>query len=292
MSGSNDDTQGSEMTKKSNWLLGCGLGCAGLLAVIVIIVIWGISLGRNARRGFDAAEASRKNLEQKFGTPGDFVPTADGSIAADRLEIFLAVREATLEYRTNITRFFSGIPTEGGSDSKPLGEEMESIFQRMKSVVGMGADIGHLFEARNRALLNKGMGLGEYTYIYVLAYYSWLGHSPGDGPGRNANTSYVMVRTQSQRSHDLIRMLSNQLDSAEDAGDTDEWDRWRSDLASEIDEMKNNEGRVPWKDSIPRKTEESLEPFRDRLEQSYSPITNPFELSLPMRRDLFGFSTE
>ena len=74
-------------------------------------------------------------------------------------------------------------------DSKPLGERLKSVFQVMGSGVGMAQDIGHLFEARNQALLDKGMGIGEYTYIYILAYYSWLGHSPDDGPGRNTNQS-------------------------------------------------------------------------------------------------------
>ena len=284
------------MTKKSNWLLGCGLGCAGLLALIVIIIAWGISLGRNARRGFDTAEATRRILEEKFGAPGDFTPAADGSIPDARLEIFLAVREATQEYRTNIIHFLSGIPMNGDAgrelDAKPLGEKIGTIFQRMRSAVGMGEDIGHLLEARNQALLDKGMGLGEYTYLYVLAYYSWLGHSPGDGPGKNANRSYVMERAQAQRHHDLIGILSNQLDSLSDLGNTEEWNQWRSDLAGEIEEMKNNQGRVPWKDSVPRKTAESLQPFRDRLEQTYSAISNPFELSLPTRRDLFSFSAD
>ncbi|MEJ2244898.1 MAG: hypothetical protein P8Y80_02250 [Acidobacteriota bacterium] len=284
------------MTKKSNWLLGCGLGCAGLIAVIILIMVWGISLGRNARRGFYTAEATRKILEEKFGAPGDFFPAADGSIPAARLEIFLAVREATQEYRTNIIHFFSDIPTNEDAgrefDGKPLGKKIGTIFQRMRSAVGMGEDIGHLLEARNQALLDKGMSPGEYTYLYVLAYYSWLSHSPGDGPGNNANTSYVMVRVPSQTHRDLIGMLSNQLDSLADTGDTEKWNQWRSDLEGEIEEMKNNEGRVPWKDSLPQKTAESFQPFRDRLEQTYSPITNPFELSLPTRRDLFSFSTD
>jgi hypothetical protein len=284
------------MAKKSNWLLGCGLGCAGLLAVIVIMAVLGISLLRDTRRGFETAEATRKNLDETFGAPGDFVPAADGSIPAERMEIFLAVREATQTYRANIIRFFSLIPASPDAgqelDAKPFGEKITSIFQRVRSAVGISEDIGHLLETRNRELLDKGMGLGEYTYLYVLAYYSWLGHSPGDGPGKNANTSYVMVRSKSQRHHELIRVLSNQLASVADAGSSGQWNQWRSDLAGEIEKMKNNEGRVPWGDSVPRKTAESLEPFRDRLEQSYSPIANPFELSLPKRGGLFSVSTE
>ena len=32
------------------------------------------------------------------------------------------------------------------------------------------------------ALLEVGMGPGEYMYVYSVAYYSWLGKSPADGP--------------------------------------------------------------------------------------------------------------
>lgn len=284
------------MVKKSKWLLGCGLGCAGLLAVAVIVAVWGISLVRESRRGIETAEATRRNLEEKFGAPGEFVPASDGSIAAERMEIFLAAREATQEYRSNIARFFSDIPMDEGAgrefDSEPLGEKVRSALQRIRSAVRMGEDIGHLAEVRNQTLLDRGMGLGEYTYIYCLAYYSWLGHSPGEGPGRNANGSFVWERSRSRTHRDLIEMLSNQLDSLADAGDAEEQDAWRSDLAGEIEKMKNSDKRVPWPDSVPRKTAESLEPFRDRLEQTYSPITNPFELSMPTRQDLFSFSRE
>jgi len=284
------------MTKTSKWLAGCGLGCAGLLAVIIIVIAWGISLGRDARRGFDTAEATRRVLEEKYGSPGNFVPAADGSIPAERMEIFLQVREATQEYRTDIVQYFSTMPMNRDAgrefDAKPFGEKIRTIFQSVRSAAGMGEDIGHMFEARNQALLDKGMGLGEYTYTYVLVYYSWLGHSPADGPGGNGNTPYVMARSQSRRHRDLIQMLSNQLESTADSGDTEEWDQWRSELAGEIEEMKKDAGRTPWKNSVPRITAESLEPFRNRLEQTYSPLTNPFELSLPARSDLFGFSRE
>jgi hypothetical protein len=280
------------MAKKSNWLLGCGLGCAGIIAVIVVLAVIGITLLRGTRRGFETAEATRKNLEAKFGAPGDFVPAADGSIPAVRLEIFLAVRDATQPYRSNITRFFLALPMDEDArrelDSEPLREKMGSVFHRMRSAIGMGEDIGHLFKTRNQELFSRGMGLGEYTYIYVLAYYSWLGHSPGDGPGPNANMPYAMTRVESQTHHDLIRMLSNQLASIADAGNAEGRNQWRSDLAAEIEEMKNNEGRVPWDNSVPRKTAESLEPFHDRLESTYNPVTNPFELSLPARGGPFS----
>jgi hypothetical protein len=281
------------MAKKSNWLLGCGLGFAGFLALTIFIGIWGISIRREAMRGFDNAAATRRNLEEKYGAAGDFLPAADGSIAPERLEIFLAVRKATQEDRDKISRSFSSArmnevaPDE--SDAGPLGEKTKSIFQKLRSAVALGQDIGHLFETRNQALLSSGMGLGEYTYIYVIAYYSWLGHSPGDSPGRNESSAYFTARTQLQRHRDLIRMLSNQLDLAASAEHTEKWNHWRSGLADEIEKMRKNEVREPWENSVPRRIAESLEPFRNQLEQTYSPISNPFELSLPTRQNLFGF---
>jgi hypothetical protein len=284
------------MAKKSKWLLGCGLGCAGFLVLIVLVVMVGISLRRTAMRSFEAAEAIRVDLEKQFGAPDDFVPAADGAIPAERLEIFLSVREATQEYRTRIARFFSSIPMDEETgqepDSRPFREKVGTVFQRMKSAVGMSEDMGHLFEARNRALLDRGMGLGEYTYIYVLAYYSWLGHSIDDGPGRNANRSFVITRSRSRMHRDLLKMLSNQLSALAESGEDEASSRWRSELTGEIEAMENNEERLPWEDSVPRNIAESLEPFRDRLERSYSPLTNPFELSLPARRDLLPFGRE
>lgn len=284
------------VAKKSKWFLGCGLGCVGVLALVAITVIWGISLVRDSRRGYETAEKTRKSLEETYGAPGDFVPAADGTISRERLEIFMTVREATQESRTDIARFFSTIPASANngreSDSRSFGERVESIFGRMKSAVGMGEDIGRMFEIRNQTLLDRRMGIGEYTYIYVLAYYSWLGHLPGDGPGQNGNASYVVMRSRARLHDDLTKMLSNQLESAAGAGDSEEWNRWRSELAGEIEKMKESEDRMPWTGSVPGKEAASLEPFRDRLENTYSPLTNPFELSLPGRQDLFSFGRD
>ena len=37
--------------------------------------------------------------------------------------------------------------------------------------------------------------------------------------------------------------------------------------------------RLPWHDGLPEVLEPSLKPFRERLEASYSPMTNMFEIS-------------
>ncbi len=54
--------------------------------------------------------------------------------------------------------------------------------------------------------------------------------------------------------------------------------------------MRDDAYRVPWEDGLPPAIEESLRPFRDRLEAAYDPVTNPFELARMEQRG--GFSVE
>ena len=42
----------------------------------------------------------------------------------------------------------------------------------------VGRDFGDYITRRNKVLLANEMGLGEYTWIYVTTYHSWLGHEP------------------------------------------------------------------------------------------------------------------
>ena len=48
----------------------------------------------------------------------------------------------------------------------------------MGDVFGMVGNMGEFTQLRNQALLDQDMGLGEYIWIYVLVYNSWLGHPP------------------------------------------------------------------------------------------------------------------
>lgn len=284
------------MAKKSKWLLGCGLGCGGFLLLFILIGAWGVFLVKDTMSGFQEAIETRKTLEAQFGEPGDFTPQPDGSISKERIEVFLEVREATQVDRTNIINFFSLIPMNDEEaqelDDQPFIEKMQSVLKITKSAIGLGADIGRLFDARNKALIEKGMGMGEYSYIYVICYYSWLGHSSSDSPGNDAQVSDHMELSQPLVYQELIQMMSNQLDSLPAADGTNDLDLWRTQLETEIEEMKKIKDRVPWEDSVPDKISESLEPYRERLEVSYSPITNPFELSRPVVNGQFSISSE
>ena len=82
----------------------------------------------------------------------------------------------------------------------------------------------------------------------------------------------ILARTN----RNLLPMLRNQL---ADLGD-DERDPWRRSIAEEIEAMESDRYRLPWRDGFPEPLERSLEPYRGRLDESYSPLCNPLEAGL------------
>ena len=160
--------------------------------------------------------------------------------------------------------------------------------------------IAEFMKGRNQALLDAGMGMGEYYYIYVIGYFSWLGKHPGDGPDfqidesgsdeiRVGELDREEVREERRdlfirRIHRmLLPMLHNQLDKLASGGVSEAQSGWRASLEAEIQAMEKDRFRLPWQEGLPARTEASLEPFRSRLEQSYNAMTNPLELTWEQR---------
>jgi len=182
---------------------------------------------------------------------------------------------------------FAAIPNQEEAeelDAKPFLEKMREVLDITQSAVGLGADIGNFFEARNRALLEQGMGLGEYSYLYVVTYYGFLGHDP-----RDSVEDVPMPNVAARRlSGELRSMLRHQLDSLP----ADAPDGWRERLAAEIATLEEEPRRLPWEDGLPGPIAASLEPYRERIEASYRAETNPFELGRNKRRGRFSIQAE
>jgi hypothetical protein len=140
--------------------------------------------------------------------------------------------------------------------------------------------------------------LGEYYYIYVVSYYSWLGKSPGDGLEYNLRDDDEQGRGvywRSSRSEDLenrlddvlrqlnrqvLPMLENQFTKLTGIDVSPIRDPWRDALGAEIEAMEADRTRLPWKDGLPDALEASLRPYRGRLETSYSKVLNTLELTI------------
>ncbi|MCP4899104.1 MAG: hypothetical protein GY906_19220 [bacterium] len=267
----------------SKWLAGCGIGCLVLVAIIAVIGYGGFTFVRGTIEGAQEATESQAALNQVLPPPDAFVPWPDGSIPNDRIERFLAVREELAQARTDLAGSVSGIErmNQEGSFFSKLGSLREGA--------GVG---GHMFDflaARNSALLAHEMGLGEYAYIYGVGFYAWLGHDPedrgvsapvdDDAPSRGR----VVMHSHGpdgagayQYRRMMIGMLRRQFDQVAQGDSLD--GQLKDLLAGEIEALVLNDDRLPWQDGLPTQIQEALEPYRDRMEMSYSAETNPFEL--------------
>jgi len=278
------------MTGGQKWLTGCGIGCGVLLLAGIGACVVGALVMKHTFRGIEKAAESQEALVGELGGVDDYVPPGDGAPAADRLEMFVQVREVTADARREVEAAAARLPPPG------LSEE-EAVIGRIRVGLDLLGDlidsIGTYVEARNHALLERGMGLGEYVYLYTLTYNSWLGHSPGEAPETREGPDGVRVGVFDDNhalfSEEAVRrryrryvlgMVHEQMASVRPESGAAEAEPWRARLEREIQRLEVDPGRVLWQDGLPEAIEAALEPFQQRLEATWSASTNRVELPL------------
>ncbi len=272
------------------WLIGCGVGC-GFIILVTALVGGGIFFAvKDVIKDGEAIEGSFEALEADFGSPQDFVPAFNGAIPADRMEAFLAARDAAVESREKISTVLITLDDDGNKFS------MDKIKAGLSLVPSILTFIGE----RNQHLLNEGMGLGEYGYIYSLAYFNYLDKDLTDGPSFSMtgddNDGGVVQWSVGESSgggdvddsrekeirkymHRLqMALLDNQIDALSGTPGSDE--AWRAILLAEKEAMESHSRRLLWEEGLPDSIAESLAPFADRLEASYVPVLNALEAGL------------
>jgi hypothetical protein len=222
----------------------------------------------------DAIE-TRKQLEERHGDQASYVPPPDGAVAPDRLERFLRVREAVFvtcaefEETSHQLRRMDELSPEA-----PRGEVFGEMRQLTGEVFRMVPRLGRFFELRNGALAAVDMGLGEYTYIYLVAYHDELRTSAtSDGAFGDAEIG--------PRVHQALRqMLRHQLEALPSDAP------WRPELAAEIERLERAPRRLPWRDGLPEAVAASVAPYRDRLDELYCAATMGLEFNTNRTRGL------
>jgi TonB family protein len=265
------------------WLIGCGIGCATLIVLIVGLITSGIFFIRGKFQPLQEASNSRRAIVAAYGAPESYVPPANGAIAPERMEAFLSVRDALKSAQDQLD---SGLANLDVDRMKQKKQSFGSVLRVLNDLSNVIVPIGAYVNQRNQVLLGKQMGLGEYAYIYAISYFSWLGHAPDEGPpilarlrlqdrspsiGNDSNISPESVRRQYRRV--ILRLLGNQMKGIKDA----EQSKWQSTLGAEIDRLERDPERVAWQENLPSPIEESLNPFRNRLVSTYHSSSNFFE---------------
>jgi hypothetical protein len=153
-------------------------------------------------------------------------------------------------------------------------------MEMLGSLGSMISPMGEYVAHRNRALLERRMGLGEYFHIYSMVYYSWLGHSPEDGPQIRGerlldddDSPFGSRQVTRRYRRYMLSQLRNQLDLISSAGS----EEWRRTLERELQGFEANPGRIPWQHALPPDMEAALEPYRERCEATYHGATNFLE---------------
>ncbi len=285
----------SSSTKK--WLIGCGIGCGAIALIVIILVMGGFFFIRNVVHDFRSSEELMDTLVEEFGTIQEYCPSPNGAIEPERLEVFLAVREAMAPVREELERSLRFLQD---SDAQGPGEEeRRSVFKKITTGFGLISQIADFHKARTQALLDAGMGMGEYYYLYTVSYYSWLGKPILDGHDfqiRGDDEGYRFSDWESEESDEvrqdmtlrwlhriILPMLHNQYEKLIEGGVAGAQRSWQIALEAEMEAMESNRYRLVWQDGLPEVIGKSLEPFKQRLEASYSPLTNGMEIALERR---------
>ncbi|MBN2246085.1 MAG: hypothetical protein JW755_09600, partial [Candidatus Aminicenantes bacterium] len=285
---------GSSNTKK--WLVGCGVGCGVIIIIAVILVVTGVFYVKNLVKGFEESTAVMKTLTERYGRISEYSPDPKGNIEPDRLESFLGIRKNLIPSLEMISDSIY-ILSDGEWGGKEIPEEEQSsTINKIKTGLNLIPQISEYYRSRNQALLEEEMGPGEYFYIYMITYYSWMGKSLMDGPDFQIGEDNERPRFRDwddeesreirrdqilRRMHRMILpMMKNQYIKMMEAPPEEIDETWRKALEAEIEALEEDRYRLPWEDGVPDVIANSLEPFRSRLEESYSSVTNMLELAI------------
>jgi hypothetical protein len=279
------------------WLIGCGIGCGAVILIVALLIVAGVFFVKDLVKGFEESEEILQALTEKYGDVADFVPDPSGVIPRQRMEKFLEVRGLMRPVVEELERDITSLSDQVEGDGDPQIRR-EGFIGKLRTGFGLVPKLAEFLKVRNQALLDMEMGLGEYFYIYTLSYYSWMKKPVIDGPpfaltGEERGYRFrdwdedetedvrrdLMLRRLNRM---LLAMLRNQAAAARES-DADSGTGWTARLAGEIEAMEADRYRMVWQDGLPEEIENSLRPFKDRLEKSYSPLLNSLEVTIEQR---------
>jgi hypothetical protein len=250
------------------------IGC-GVLIVLAIALpfVLGVMMMGPFKRAVDA----RLAIEEQFGPQEAYVPPASGAPSADRIEVFLDIRRGLTAQCADLTAAEDQVREMERFDQQDevdRVEVMKEAFSLTRSMMGIGPVLGNLYETRNQRLLDEGMGLGEYTYIFAVAYHDRLLDVP------EADQLFGPAVTNRRIRRALRTMLESQLEVVRSEGGTE---GEVSAIEAEVAAMEADEERIPWQAGLPPAITELLAPYRAEIDELFCPAMAPLELMINER---------
>jgi hypothetical protein len=272
------------------WIMGCGVVlavlCVALVGIGVVTTAW------FKKRFPDAKQfrVTQEELHKRYGAPEAFVPPVDGSLPADRLALFAALRDSVAARRQEAAPALAFI--EDAKRKRPAGRTtIEKIGDKIGFLQGgfsLVSGVLDYFSYQQRLLRDAGMGPGEYRFYQSLTSYSWLGWNPLARPQDvEALRSMEILEDVEAETAAADSLLRQQLANAQHALATQppQTDAARA-LATALDAelgVPAEAGRFPFAGHLPVGWAAALAPYRDRLLAALpqSPAEVPLEVMHP-----------
>jgi len=212
-----------------------------------------------------------KKLEQtlieRHGWADRYTPPVDGVLLPARLESFIRVREAVQDNCVVFHKILDdviGLEALEADKDMPAGEKASKSLDSFKSMFSIAPGFLEFMDARNQALLNEQMGLGEYIYIYLAAYGEQLAEDT-NSVYADMEEAHISPRSRSE----FTQMLLNQANALEATGTGIEKTALIGELRGEAEALDSGAQASPWPNGPPERTAESLLPFRNQLSELY-----------------------
>jgi len=164
-----------------------------------------------------------------------------------------------------ITTLLTGL---GPQENRSAADTLKDARQLLSTPFLIGRDLGDYVSKRNEVLLANEMGLGEYTWIYVITYHAWLGRprarlfATADRPG------IYDQRVDRQIGEMVARHVAR--------GATVDRDEWQA----EADAFATDPTRIVFHDGLPPALAASLEPYRQEMVALDCPAAGELEVVL------------
>ncbi len=249
-----------------------------LLIVLAIVGFWTMVMSVSGK-----AIDSREALEAALPATDEYTPDRSGAIPAERMAIFLDIRRRLKPVQGELLDVHGAIrnveSVSEPADEQSTRESLELLKPVPKSMFKLAFYLAEYSTTRNELLLERGMGLGEYSWIYVIAHYSWLEYDPSRLIESSSNPRVYQDRVAGQVREMIRRHIEG---SGEGASEMKRLESWRNDLEL----FDSDPERVPFRQNLPLEIIESLEPHRDELIALYSPELDELALMRTHRKGI------
>lgn len=239
-------------------------GCLLAILALVFVAVSGIYFSTS---GLREAKRLEQTLIDRYDWANNYTPAIDGAIPRQRVERFIKVRQALQGQCQDYQAILDSIARldELESDEDATAQEAASTgVDSFKSAFSAGPKMIEFSNARNQALLDSEMGIGEYMYIYLTTYGQRLA-SEAASPYSGMEEAHLSPRARNE----FTQILRNQLTALEASGQQSSHPGLAVRLELEISALETGAQSSPWPDGPVGAARQSLAPYQPQLDALY-----------------------